>query len=124
MANALIPNEITLWYKSKTALDPETGEETQAIIRQPSLGWNVGDGVLGIFVSENQLYMVPLSELEGVLVEYAEEEAEDGMESPGGVDEATAGEGDAEVGGEAEADAPSGKVYVPNFGKGDKSTTD
>lgn len=119
MASALIPAEITLWYKTKTSVDPETQEETQAIVRQPSLGWNVDDGVLGIFVSENQLYMVPLAELEGILVEYLDiEEAGDGMESSGGVDETM------EFGSTTEADdpAPKAKVYVPNFGGGDKGS--
>lgn len=127
MANALIPNEITLWYKTKTAVDPESGEEEKAIIRQPSLGWNIGDGVLGIFVSESQLYMVPLSELEGILVEYTDEEEENGVQSPDGMDDEvlsressdspSAGTG----GSEAEADNKA-TIYVPNFGGGSKNS--
>lgn len=117
MGNALIPCDVTLFYKNRT-----NDEGNKVVVKQEAQGWNVDATTVGIFIDPNTLYIVPLDELEGVLIEYKEAE-EDGENS-----ELTEGEfpqKTEDLDGERTEDPPveGGKVYIPNFGGGSKAGT-
>jgi hypothetical protein len=102
MASAQAECEVTLFYKDKKSEDGEA-----LIVKQLALGWNVEESTVGIIIDPNTVYIIPLAELEGMLVQYPEKEEDD-------AGDATDLELDAE---EEGTNAESGgKVYVPNFG--------
>jgi hypothetical protein len=77
-------------------------------ISQEAIGWYTENGVFGAFIDENSLVLIPLEQIESVLIQYPEVEEDDVDPSK----ETT--EGDAE----SAPDADKAKVYVPNFGGG------